>query len=75
MSLPVSNQLRICSSCDAAIDPGCKYSHDPDGDVVCEDCTPSEVIGDYEYADEDEYGPLGDMEWDDIDDIAYEDTW
>lgn len=67
MSLPVSNQLRICTSCDAAIDPGCRYGHDPDGNVVCEDCIPSESLEQYEgdELDTDDWS-LG-LDWDDWD--------
>lgn len=49
MTLPVSTTLRICTSCDGAIDPGCRYAHDPDGLIICQDCVPSDFDhGQYE---------------------------
>lgn len=67
MNVTLSNQLRICSSCAGDINKGDTYSHDPDGDVVCADCTPEDIEGDYEDDCE---------EWADYsDDLAYEDSW
>lgn len=72
MSLPVSSSFRICTSCDGPIDIGTKYGLDPNGDVVCEDCIPSESLE--QYADDDAWLEMD--EWDDYDDdLAYEDAW
>lgn len=67
MALPTSNQFRVCTSCDASIEPGHSFAHDPDGDIVCEDCIPADFdLDQYDddagFYDDDRYG-FADYSW------------
>lgn len=53
MTLPTSNQVRVCTSCYGAIGRGDEYGQDPDGDVICVDCIPADF--DFDQYDQDDY--------------------